>query len=252
MLVELGQVRRSAGRIRDAHRAFEESISLADRIGDEDRTLAAAVVFGAPQLWGPREWGETDTGLIALLERQLERIADGDPARRIRILATLATELYFDQAAFRGWRYANQALDEARRLSGRRSSASPSARIFSRRRSLTRCRRSAPSSPRCCRAARRSSTPLAETIMRANLLTERIRSGELARFDAEFPRVWQLATDVLHSPELQEQLRATQACRHLAAGDTERGSGISQVVLRTLQDPGSPGGNRSGSSWTTA
>ena len=78
--------------------------------------LAAAVVFGAPQLWGPREWGETDTGLIALLERQLDRIADGDPARRIRILATLATELYFDQAAFRGWRYANQALDEARRL----------------------------------------------------------------------------------------------------------------------------------------
>ena len=78
--------------------------------------LAAAVVFGAPQLWGPREWGETDTGLIALLERQLDRIADGDPARRIRILATLATELYFDQAAFRGWRYANQALDEAQRL----------------------------------------------------------------------------------------------------------------------------------------
>lgn len=115
VLVELGRVRRSAGRIREAHRAFEESISLADRIGDEDRMLAAAVAFGAPQLWGPREWGETDTGLIALLERQLDRIAEGDPARRIRILATLATELYFDQAAFRGWRYANQALDEARR-----------------------------------------------------------------------------------------------------------------------------------------
>ena len=113
VLVELGQVRRSAGRIREAHRAFEESISLADRIGDQDRMLAAAVAFGAPQLWGPREWGETDPGLIALLERQLNRIADGDPARHIRILAT---ELYFDQAAFRGWRYANQALDEARQL----------------------------------------------------------------------------------------------------------------------------------------
>jgi hypothetical protein len=52
--------------------------------------------------------------------------------------------------------------------------------------------------------------------------------------------VWQLATDVLHSPELQEQLHATQACRYLAAGDIERGSAITQVVLRTLQDPGSP------------
>jgi hypothetical protein len=46
-------------------------------------------------------------------------------------------------------------------------------------------------------------------VVRANLLTERIRSGELARFDVEFPQVWKLATDVLHSPELQEQLSAT-------------------------------------------
>jgi hypothetical protein len=30
--------------------------------------------------------------------------------------------------------------------------------------------------------------PLAERIARANLLTKRIRSGELARFDDEFPR----------------------------------------------------------------
>lgn len=116
MLLELGQARRSAGLIRDAHRAFGESIGLADRIGDEDRMLAAAVAFGAPQLWGPRGWGEHDMALVALLERQLARIAGRDPARRIRILATLATELYFDEAAHRGWDYANQALGEARQL----------------------------------------------------------------------------------------------------------------------------------------
>src|SRR3974377_195680 len=40
----------------------------------------------------------------------------GDPARRVRIRATLAPELYFDQAAGRGWSYANEALDAARRL----------------------------------------------------------------------------------------------------------------------------------------
>jgi DNA-binding SARP family transcriptional activator len=240
MLVELGQVSRSAGRIREAHRAFEESMSLADRIGDQDRILAAAVAFGAPQLWGPREWGETDTGLIALLEQQLDRVADGDPASRIRILATLATELYFDQAAFRGWRYANQALDEARRLSRPEElgiavsayilSATVIDRVPDIRAVITEM----------LQGDQPKLTPLAETIVRATLLTERIRSGELARFDAEFSRVWQLATDVLHSPELQEQLRATQACRHLVAGDTERGSAIAQVVLRTLQDPDSP------------
>jgi predicted ATPase/DNA-binding SARP family transcriptional activator/DNA-binding CsgD family transcriptional regulator len=42
VLVELGQARRSAGLMREAHRAFEEAISLADRIGDEDRRIAAA------------------------------------------------------------------------------------------------------------------------------------------------------------------------------------------------------------------
>src|SRR6516162_6312411 len=116
VLVELGHARRSGGKIREAHAAFDESINLADRIGDEDRMLAAAVAFGTPQLWGPREWGETDLRLIALLERQLDRIGDRDPTRRVRVLATLATELYFDEAAFRGWAYANEALDIARRL----------------------------------------------------------------------------------------------------------------------------------------
>jgi hypothetical protein len=240
VLVELGQVRRSAGRIREAHRAFEESIGLADQIGDQDRMLAAAVAFGAPQLWGPREWGETDTGLIALLERQLDRIADGDPARRIRILATLATELYFDQAAFRGWRYANQALDEARRLSRPEElGIAVSAYILSAT-VLDQVPQIRAVITEMLQGDQPKLTPLVETIVRANLLTERIRSAELAKFDDEFPQVWRLATDVLHSPELQEQLRATQACRHLVVGDTEGFSAIAQVVFRTLQDPGSP------------
>src|SRR6516164_3898242 len=77
---------------------------------------AATVAFGAPQLWGSREWGETDPRLIALLERQLARIGDRDPARRVRVLATLTMELYSDETAIRGWGYANEALDIARRL----------------------------------------------------------------------------------------------------------------------------------------
>ena len=252
VLVELGQVRRSAGRIREAHRAFEESISLADRIGDEDRMLAAAVAFGAPQLWGPREWGETDTGLIALLERQLDRVGDGDPARRIRILATLATELYFDQAAFRGWRYANQALDAARRL-GRPEELgiAVSAYLLSAT-VLDHVPQIRAVIDEMLQGDQANLTPLVETIVRANLLTERIRSGELARFDAEFPQVWQLATDVLHSPELQEQLRARRHAAIWPPGTSSAATLSLRVVLRTLQDRAAPGGNRSGSSWTTA
>jgi DNA-binding SARP family transcriptional activator len=240
VLVELGQARRSAGLIRQAHRAFEESISLADRIGDEDRMLAAAVAFGAPQLWGPREWGETDTGLIGLLERQLDRVGDRDPARRIRILATLATELYFDQAAFRGWSYANQALDEARRLGRPEELAiAVSAYLLSAVVSdhVPQIRAVI---DEMLGGHQPKLTPRAETILRAKLLTERIRSGELARFDTEFSQVWRLATDVLHSPELQGQLRAAEACRYLAAGDAERAAGIVQLVFRSFGDLGNP------------
>jgi hypothetical protein len=49
-------------------------------------------------------------------------------------------------------------------------------------------------------------TPRVQAILMAHLLTDRIRSGELARFDTEFAQAWRLATDVLHSPELQGQL----------------------------------------------
>ena len=50
-------------------------------------------------------------------------------------------------------------------------------------------------------------TPQVQAILLASLLDERIRSGELTRFDAEFAHAWRLAADVLHSPELQIALR---------------------------------------------
>ena len=198
--------------------------------------LAAAVAFGAPQLWGPREWGETDIRLIALLERQLDRMAGSDPARRVRILATLATELYFDQAAFRGWSYANQALDEARRL-GRPEELGIAVSVYLWSARVTDHVRQIPAViDEMLEGHQPKLAPRAETIVRTYLLTERIRSGELARFDTEFPQVRRLATDVLHSPELQGQLRAVEACRYLAAGDAERCAAIAQVVFRSFGD----------------
>jgi DNA-binding SARP family transcriptional activator/tetratricopeptide (TPR) repeat protein len=225
VLAELGQAQRSGGRIQEAHRAFEESISLADRIGDEDRTLAAAVAFGAPQLWGPREWGRSDPHLVARLERQLDRIADGD-ARRVRILATLANELCFDDAAARGWSYASEALDAARRLGGTDElGIAVSAYLWSAH--VTDQRPQARAVLDEFRHGRWIGlTPRVQTILLANLLTERIRFGELTRFDTDFDEAWRLATDVIHSPELQGQLRLVQACRHLVAGDVVHGAGL--------------------------
>jgi DNA-binding SARP family transcriptional activator len=233
--VELGQALRSGGgTIREAHQAFGESIRLADRIGDEDRMLAAAVAFGAPQLWGPRGWGETDPGLVTLLERQLARIADHDQARRIRILATLATELYFDDEVDRGWTYANQALDAARRLGqaeelGIAVSAYLLSAVVADQVARTRT-----VIGEILDTSGGDLTPRVSAILHANLLTERIRFGDLARFDAEFGHVLRLAMDVLHSPELTGQLYFTQASRYLACGDVERATDMAGRGFRAL------------------
>jgi DNA-binding SARP family transcriptional activator/DNA-binding CsgD family transcriptional regulator len=246
VLVELGQARRSGGKIREAHRAFDESISLADRIGDEDRVLAAAVAFGAPQLWGSREWGETDPRLIALLERQLGRIGDSDPARRVRVLATLAMELNSDQTAFRGWGYANEALDIARRLGQPDElGIAVSAYLFSAGELTDHVPQVRAVLDEMLQGSQGDLTPQVQAIMLARLLAERIRSGELARFDAEFALAWRLAADVLHSPELQIALRMVEACRYFVAGDVERGAGLMesghQAQLNLITDDREPG-----------
>ena len=246
VLVELGQARRSGGMIREAHRAFDESISLADRIGDQDRVLAAAVAFGAPQLWGSREWGQTDPRLIALLERQLGRIGDSDPARRVRILATLATELNSDQTAARGWGYANKALDTARRLGQPEElGIAVSAYLFSAGELTDHVPQIRAVLDEMLSGSQPELTPQVQAIMLARLLTERIRSGELTRFDAEFADAWRLAADVLHSPELQIALRLVEACRYFAAGDVERGVGLTescyQAQLNLITDDREPG-----------
>jgi DNA-binding SARP family transcriptional activator len=240
VLVELGRACRSGSMIAEAHAALEESISLADRIGDEDRVLAAAVAFGAPALWGSREWGETDTRLIALLERQLDRIADTDPARRVRILSTLAGELAFGEMVGRSWGYAEEALGIARRLGqpdelgiaigGYLLAALGTDHLPERRAVIDEMLSS----------DRLAFTPVVQALLRASQLTELIRSGELARFDAEFPPTWALAAGVLHSPELQAQLRFAQACRYIVAGDVERGAEIAEHTFRTMADVTGP------------
>jgi DNA-binding SARP family transcriptional activator len=240
VLVELGRACRSGSMIAEAHAALEESISLADRIGDEDRVLAAAVAFGAPALWGSREWGETDTRLIALLERQLDRVADTDPVRRVRILSTLAGELAFGEMVGRAWGYAEEAIGIARRLgqpdelgiaiSGYLLAGLGTDHLPERRAVIDEMLSS----------DRLAFTPVVQALLRASQLTELIRSGELARFDAEFPPVWALAADVLHSPELQAQLRFAQACRYYVAGDVERGAEIAERTFRTMADVTGP------------
>jgi hypothetical protein len=63
-------------------------------------------------------------------------------------------------------------------------------------------------------------------------------------FDAELGRSWALATEVLHSVELEAQLCFVQACRDLITGDVvgarqvgERGFGLLTGVSATWREP---------------
>jgi len=200
--------------------------------------LAAAVAFGGPQLGGSREWGEIDTRLVALLERQLDRVGDHDPARRVRILATLATELNSDQTALRGQRYADEALEAARRL-GRPDELAIAVCAYLWSAEVTdNWPKIRAVLDEMLRVRRPDLTPRGQAILVCYQLEDRIRLAELGRFDAEFAQAWHLATDVLHSPGLQAQLLCTRACRYLVCGDLERAADLVDLGYQPLQDLG--------------
>jgi DNA-binding SARP family transcriptional activator len=231
VLLELGRAYRAASKIGEAHACFKEAISLADRGDDADRRLAAAVAFGRPALWGSRAWGETDQQLIGQLERELGAVAPDDP-RRVRILSTLAMELY-DAAIDRGWTLALESLDAAKALDrADELSLAVSACLhialgadhLPERRAILE---------QALAGQLGELTPLVTALLHATMLTERIRFAELARFDAEFPAAWRLAAE-LRTPELQAQLRFVQASRYFAAGDVELGSGSAARGFETM------------------
>lgn len=243
-LVELGRAYRAAGRIPESHRTLEESIELADELGDEDRVLAAAVAFGSVALWGSRAWGQTDPRLVGILERQLARLADAEDERTVLLLSTLAGELYFDEDAKVGLGYAARAVELARRLGDPGVlGVALSGYLLSTLANDTLQARTAVieeflSHPEL------GLGPDIEAVLRFNLLTERLRYGDLARFDAELGRCRELATDVLHSPELEAQLFMAEACRAGLVGDVdtarqggERGLAIMLKASTTWSEP---------------
>ena len=238
VLVDLGRIHHRAGSIPESHAVLYEAIRLADEHGDEDRVLAAALAFGAVSAWGSRDWGEVDHRLIGVLERQLRRLDEAD-IRRVRILATLGGEMSFGPDALRGWSHATEALELGRRsgdresldivLSGYLMSALVNDRLAERAALMEELL--AGDLPGGALG------PDAEAVIRTNLLTERLRFGDPATFDAELPVVRELATDVLHSRVLQGQLLLVEACRALYVGDTAEAWRVAQEGFAVLDSP---------------
>ncbi len=111
LLLGLGTAQSRAGRPA-ARETFEAAVAAARAI-EADDVLARAALGFAPAALTP---GHVDEAHVALLREALERIGDGDPALRVRLLGTLAVALYWSDAVPQRAELAREALQLARRL----------------------------------------------------------------------------------------------------------------------------------------
>ncbi len=111
LLLGQGTAQSRAGR--PAARATFDAASVIAREIGEHRTLARAALGAAPFALTP---GFVDEAHVALLVEALERIGKGDDPLRVRLLGSLATALYWSDAASRRAELAGEALAMADRL----------------------------------------------------------------------------------------------------------------------------------------
>lgn len=221
VLVELGTALRAEGDIQSAHSTLHEAIEIADRLGDEERLLAAAIAFGAVALWGARPWGEPDARLVTLLERQLRR-SDLDDARRARLLATLSLELYHSRRDHERWRCAWEALELGRRLEDAETFGTAVVAVLAAGQGPDHHAEWETLIEEVVTGAGPPVAPAVEAIARTNRLVVLARRGDIAGFDAEFSRVRELALE-LRFTELQAQLLVSEAARELLLGRIAEG-----------------------------
>jgi tetratricopeptide (TPR) repeat protein len=117
-LLGLGEAYKLSGRREDAGRALREATDVARAVGDVELLARSAQQHGDIGL-GPMwtEFGRTNDSLVALLEEALAALGPDDRPLRTRLLARLATELYWaDVPDERRDRLSGEAMASARRL----------------------------------------------------------------------------------------------------------------------------------------
>lgn len=113
LLIALGEAERRAGDA--AHReTLLQAADLAWQRSDVDAMAAAALANNRGALWSVA--GDVDFERVAVLERALEAVGDGDSPTRARLLANLALELIWAGERERRFRLSDEALGMARRL----------------------------------------------------------------------------------------------------------------------------------------
>ena len=113
LLLDLGEATTRAGDEIQAHAAFLEAATIAQRVGSVDDLARAAIGYGGRFVW--RRAGD-DRELIPLLERALAAVGPAESPERALLLARLSCALRDDIDMTRRFSVSAEALALARRL----------------------------------------------------------------------------------------------------------------------------------------
>ncbi|MGY1605342.1 BTAD domain-containing putative transcriptional regulator [Geodermatophilus sp. SYSU D00815] len=111
-----------SGQRTEAHEVTAQAIAAARELGDRKCLADAAAIWGSVTVWNWRPHGVVDDDLVAVLEDLLEHrdeLAGTDDERdrlAARLLGTLGVELAFSHDLQKGVRYADRAVELARRI----------------------------------------------------------------------------------------------------------------------------------------
>jgi class 3 adenylate cyclase len=117
LLLAKGDAQWRAGDTGDAKSTLRNAAEIARTVGSPEQLAHAALSYGAG-LGGFGVADRADAVLVELLEEALEALPDVDSSLRVRLLARLAVELYYDHRSPRERRaeLSQQAVDMAERL----------------------------------------------------------------------------------------------------------------------------------------
>lgn len=239
LLIELGEALRCCDDAVGSHAMLESAISCASTLGDEHRLTMAAVVFGAIRTWGARSYGVTDPTVIAILERQL--LADQtDDVLRVRLLCTLGIELHYTNSADAGRRHVNDGVALARRIADNSLLGTALVAQCFITRSPDHLSAHRHAAQDALALAGRGISATDELTARIHMLSEHLRGGDFAAFEADLARCRDSASR-LQSPELDGHLAFSEAGLALLEGrwlDAERLCGIAGDAMSATRAPG--------------
>ena len=239
LLIELGEALRCCDDAVGSHAMLETAISCASALGDQRRLTLAAVAFGAIRTWGARSYGVTDPAVISILERQL-LAEQTDDTLRVRMLCTLGVELHYTDRSDAGRRHVTDGVALARRI-GDNSLLGTAlvAQCFITRSPdhLIEHRHAAEDTLALVGCG---ISPTDELTARIHMLSEHLRRGDFAAFEADLARCRDSAAR-LRSPELDGHLAFSETGLALLEGrwnDAERLCAIADKAMLATSAPG--------------